>query len=115
MPPGRQPPKYVENTPLGVTELPAYNGFSTSHNIYIDVENAMLYENLRRSNRKMEAAMESQRKAQDQMLASARMAVFGELSLNIAHELNNPLTGILGYTDLILGASVDDVQTEEML
>ena len=83
--------------------------------IAYSVENAMLYENLRRSNRKMEAAMESQQKAQDQMLASARMAVFGELSLNIAHELNNPLTGILGYTDLILGSTVDNNQTEEML
>jgi len=83
--------------------------------IAYSVENAMLYENLRQSNRKMEAAMESQRKAQDQMLASARMAVFGELSLNIAHELNNPLTGILGYTDLILGSTVDNNQTEEML
>jgi signal transduction histidine kinase/uncharacterized protein YneR len=83
--------------------------------IAYSVENAMLYENLRRSNRKMEAAMESQQKAQDQMLASARMAVFGELSLNIAHELNNPLTGILGYTDLLLGSTVDNNQTEEML
>jgi signal transduction histidine kinase len=83
--------------------------------IAYSVENAMLYENLRRSNRKIEAAMESQQKAQDQMLASARMAVFGELSLNIAHELNNPLTGILGYTDIILGSPVDNNQTEEML
>ena len=83
--------------------------------IAYSVENAMLYENLRRSNRKMEAAMESQQKAQDQMLASARMAVFGELSLNIAHELNNPLTGILGYTDLILSSTVENNQTEEML
>jgi signal transduction histidine kinase len=49
------------------------------------------------------------------MLASARMAVFGELSLNIAHELNNPLTGILGYTDLLIGSSGDNDQTDELL
>ena len=83
--------------------------------IAYSVENARLYENLRRSNKKLEAALDSQQKAQDQMLASARMAVFGELSLNIAHELNNPLTGILGYTDLILESSVDNDQMEEML
>lgn len=83
--------------------------------IAFSVENAMLYENLQRSNMKLETALESQQNAQDQMLASARMAVFGELSLNIAHELNNPLTGILGYTDLILGSSVDNDQTEELL
>ena len=83
--------------------------------IAYSVENARLYENLQHSNKKLEAALDSQRKAQDQMLASARMAVFGELSLNIAHELNNPLTGILGYTDLILSASVNNDQMAEML
>ena len=83
--------------------------------IAYSVENARLYENLQRSNKKLEAALDSQQKAQDQMLASARMAVFGELSLNIAHELNNPLTGILGYTDLILSASVNNDQMAEML
>jgi signal transduction histidine kinase len=79
------------------------------------VENARLYENLRLSNTELENALETQKKAQEQMLASARMAVFGELSLNIAHELNNPLTGILGYTDLILDAANDDSQLQEML
>lgn len=33
----------LSNLPNSVTELPAYSGFSTSHNIYIDVDNAMLY------------------------------------------------------------------------
>ena len=33
----------LSNLPNSVTELPTYTGFSTSHNIYIDVENAMLY------------------------------------------------------------------------
>ena len=83
--------------------------------IAYSIENARLYENLKRSNKKLEAALESQRNAQDQMLASARMAVFGELSLNIAHELNNPLTGILGYTDLLIGSSGDNDQTDELL
>jgi len=79
------------------------------------VENARLYENLRVSNTELENALETQKKAQEQMLTSARMAVFGELSLNIAHELNNPLTGILGYTDLILNTAEDDSQLREMM
>ena len=79
------------------------------------VENARLYENLRRTNKELEEALESQKKAQEQMVASARMAVFGELSLNIAHELNNPLTGILGYTDLLLGSSADKDHAEDLL
>jgi signal transduction histidine kinase len=79
------------------------------------IENARLYENLRLSNAELESALETQKKAQEQMLASARMAVFGELSLNIAHELNNPLTGILGYTDLILNTAEDGSQLQDMM
>lgn len=33
----------LSNLPISVTELTPYSGFSTSHNIYIDVDNAMLY------------------------------------------------------------------------
>ncbi len=85
------------------------------HQVAYSIENARLYENLRGSNRELEKVLEFQGKAQDQLLASARMAAFGELSVTIAHELNNPLTGILGYTDLILRSSMDKKQTKEMM
>ncbi len=71
-------------------------------------ENARLYEELQQSNRELKIALDSQQKAHNQLLASTRMAAFGELSVNVAHELNNPLTGILGYADLILGSNIDD-------
>jgi two-component system NtrC family sensor kinase len=35
------------------------------------------------------------------------------LSIKFAHELNNPLTGILGYADLILGTEMDDKERME--
>lgn len=79
------------------------------------VENARLYENLEHSNTELANALKAQKEAQSQLLASARMAAFGELSVNIAHELNNPLTGILGYTDLLLSSSANNAQTEELL
>jgi len=79
------------------------------------VENARLYENLRQSNRELENALVSQKRAQDQLLTSARMAAFGELSVSIAHELNSPLTGILGYTDIILSSSMNNSQVKENL
>jgi signal transduction histidine kinase len=78
-------------------------------------ENARLYEELQQSNRELKVALDSQKKAQDQVLASARMAAFGELSVNVAHELNNPLTGILGYADLILGSNIDDEEKTKHL
>jgi two-component system NtrC family sensor kinase len=79
------------------------------------VENARLYENLEHSNTELANALKTQEETQSQLLASARMAAFGELSVNIAHELNNPLTGILGYTELLLSSSVNNAQTKELL
>jgi signal transduction histidine kinase len=71
-------------------------------------ENARLYESLQESNRDLGKALGAQKKAQSQLLTSARMAAFGELSVNIANELNNPLTGIMGYANLLLGSDIED-------
>jgi len=40
--------------------------------------------------------------AQEQLVHSAKMAAIGELSTNVAHEINNPLTSALGYTTHLL-------------
>ena len=41
------------------------------------------------------------REAQDQLVESGRMAAVAELGAGLAHELNNPLAGILGLTQLL--------------
>jgi len=78
-------------------------------------ENARLYEDLQQSNMELKIALDSQKKTRDQLLTSARIAAFGDLSVNVAHELNNPLTGILGYADLILVADIDDEEKTKYL
>ena len=50
-------------------------------------------------------------RSQRQLLQSAKLAAIGELATNIAYEVNNPLTGVLGYTGLLLKA--DDVPAEK--
>ena len=78
-------------------------------------ENARLYEDLQQTNKELINALDTQKRTQEQLLISARMAAFGDLSAKVAHELNNPLTGILGYADLILGSYLDDTEKIEHL
>ena len=79
------------------------------------IENARLYENIQQYSHKLESALVSQKKAQAHLLSSARMTAFGELSINVAHELNNPLTGIMGYSDLMLSSPMDDNEKRKYL
>lgn len=53
----------------------------------------------------------SQRKAMEQQLLQAdKLASIGQLAAGIAHEINNPLAMILGYTQLLLRAETEETQ-----
>ncbi len=46
--------------------------------------------------------MEAQRSAENRLIQAAKLAAVGEMAAGIAHELNNPLTSVMGFAELAL-------------
>lgn len=45
--------------------------------------------------------MEAQRAAENRLLQAAKLAAVGEMAAGVAHELNNPLTTVTGFSELV--------------
>ena len=69
------------------------------------VEKVRLYEETCR-------AYEDLRKTQEQLLQSEKMSAVGQLIAGVAHELNNPLTAILGYAQLLESEGLSERATD---
>ncbi|HWX55237.1 MAG TPA: GAF domain-containing protein [Verrucomicrobiae bacterium] len=64
------------------------------------IEKIHLYSETRR-------AYEDLRRTQEQLLQSEKMSAVGQLISGVAHELNNPLTAIMGYAQLLEGEQLE--------
>jgi len=51
---------------------------------------------------------EREKHLQQQLYLSSRLAAIGELAAGVAHEINNPLTGIIGFSQRLLRKSTDE-------
>ncbi|MFC1925862.1 PAS domain S-box protein [Chloroflexota bacterium] len=55
-----------------------------------------------------------QQKMQEQLMLADRLASIGQLAAGIAHELNNPLAGVIGVSKLLLEKGVPDEVKEDL-
>jgi len=53
--------------------------------------------------------------AQTQLYHSDKLASIGRLAAGVAHEINNPLTGVLTYSSFLLKRAKDDLETKSDL
>jgi two-component system NtrC family sensor kinase len=96
---------WAKDSPVGIMGLCSHQGYeytSNDENLLVaisrqlatTIEKVRLYEETCR-------AYEDLRKTQEQLLQSEKMSAVGQLIAGVAHELNNPLTAILGYAQLL--------------
>jgi PAS domain S-box-containing protein len=96
---------WAKDSPVGLMGLCSHLGYqysSSDENLLVaisrqlatTIEKVRLYEETCR-------AYEDLRKTQEQLLQSEKMSAVGQLIAGVAHELNNPLTAILGYAQLL--------------
>jgi len=54
------------------------------------------------------------KRMQEQLIIADRLASVGELASGIAHELNNPLTGVIGFAQIVLEKDIPDSIKRDM-
>lgn len=105
-----------KDKPIGIMGLNSAEGREYSSNdenllvaisrqLATTIEKVRLYEESCR-------AYEDLRHTQEQLLQSEKMSAVGQLISGVAHELNNPLTAILGYAQLLESEGLNEKATE---
>ena len=83
-----QPERILREDDVSLLELVAPQ-------VAVYIVHAKLYQEL-------QERIEAQQLAEKRLIQSARLAAVGEMSAGIAHELNNPLTTVAGFAELVL-------------
>jgi two-component system NtrC family sensor kinase len=63
--------------------------------------------NLKSSHEQLEMTVETLKTTQAQLIQSEKLSGIGEFVAGVAHELNNPLTSVMGFSELLKKADTD--------
>lgn len=85
----------IQNTEAGrfFDEVDELAMTALSGQVGIALDNARLFQDLKMS-------MENHSRLQEQLVQSEKLSAMGQLVAGVIHEINNPLTSVIGYTDL---------------
>ncbi len=78
------------------------------------VQNAKLYEELEIKIKELQKTYQMLQQSQDQLVQTEKLVSIGRLVAGVAHEINNPLTAVIGYTDLLINSEIDGEKKEQL-
>ena len=59
-------------------------------------------------------AEEREKQLQQELILASRLASIGEMASGVAHEINNPLTGVIGFAQLLMRRDIADDIREDL-